>query len=496
MAKQMNMYPMNPSNKLTPWIFLIPAFILTAYVLFMPPRPGVADQGDFQRIMDIAGLAETEHSLADPNSQFYYYVKAEYRMEPANPLRLLGIIPSPSLIYPITLAKSICKISGMTFFNTAVLAIVYSAMYITSIWLCLKWLGIDRTPALFFLVLLALIVLLDGNYLIWFNSLYGEPVMIIGLLYFIASVLYVAYSGKTGVRVYLPVILSSLFFISSKAQCITALPFIVIMISRIPSERKNPHFLLKGIQFFLPIGLLLFYAFGVYSQHSKTGGVDTKYNSVFYGILKNTDNPIKDLEMLGLSEDLAVEAGKHAYLPPDEYVKYVPWSEITEEEFNQKISNFKLIRFYLLNPRRLLEGMKYTASQSLQTGTFLGKYTKADLGEYTYDFTRFTFWSGFRSTVLPGTLWFITLFYLVIFIVSGIEYKKKQEDKASRLRIELLWVIMAIGIFQFPMPYVGNGEADTAKQLFLFNFIFDILIIITCTWVFNKLFFFKADRWT
>ena len=28
------------------------------------------------------------------------------------------------------------------------------------------------------------------------------------------------------------------------------------------------------------------------------------------------------------------------------------------------------------------------------------------------------------------------------------------------------------------MPFVGNGQADTGKQLYLFNFIFDIFFIL------------------
>ncbi len=244
----------------------------------------------------------------------------------------------------------------------------------------------------------------------------------------------------------------------------------------------------------IPIILLFACTIGFYSHQNKTCGVDTKYNAVFYGILKNSEDPQRDLEILGLSVDLAVEAGKHAYLPHNEYLRYVPRSEITQTEFNEKISNFKLIRFYLLNPQRFINGMKYTASQSFQTGTFLGKYEKKDVPEYTYTFNRFTFWSNFRSTVFPNKLWFIVLVYLAVIIVSVFKYRRRRQDSQSRLRIELLWMIMAIGAFQFPMPFVGNGEADTAKQLFLFNFTFDILAIIACTWAFNKLFFSNIEE--
>ena len=52
--------------------------------------------------------------------------------------------------------------------------------------------------------------------------------------------------------------------------------------------------------------------------------------------------------------------------------------------------------------------------------------------------------------------------------------------------IRLLWGVMFIGLLQFPMPFVGNGMADTAKQLFLFNFVFDIMLVVSIYWCFHK----------
>ncbi len=530
---------MDKNNLATALNRLIPvlATVIAIFVLFVPPRPGVADQGDFQRMMDIAGLQETERSLAEPESRFYQYVKAEYNMTAVNPLRFLGLVPSSSMIYPVMLAKTICKVAGLNHFNTGILATVYTALYIAAIWMCLCWTGIKRDPVKLFAIAATLVVMMDGNYLVWFNSLYGEPMMIIGLLLFSAAALYTIKMNAAGFKGFLPLMICSFLFLGSKPQCITALPLVIIILIRIFSMGKSADHKTKVnclpfrnnkssgrsgnqslkqtpdpltintsntlsavkashwkrgfascfLKAVLPVALLSAYTIGFYLLQNNTCGVDTKYNAVFYGILKNSENQQKDLETLGLSGDLAVEAGKHAYLPRNEYTRYAPWSEMTQTEFNEKISNFKLVRFYLLNPLRLIDGMKYTASQSFQTGTFLGKYEKADIAEYTYVFRRFTFWSDFRSTVFPKNLWFIVLVYLAVFLVSAIEYRR--QDCISRLRTELLWMIMAIGIFQFPMPFVGNGEADTAKQLFLFNFTFDILVIVACTWAFSKIFF-------
>jgi hypothetical protein len=465
-------------------LLFVLACAISIYVLYTPPFPGVADQGDFQRVMGVVGLRMT----TDSGSHFFRYVIKEYDMAGISPLRFAGIIPTTSMIYPVAAAKLICRISGMDTFNTHILSAVYCLLYILSIILCLNLLEIKKESTFIFSGLISMFVLLDGNYLIWFNSLYGEPMMIIGLLIFTACCLFLIKSRNPRLKELLLLFFASLLFTGSKLQCIPSLPLIIYMIVRITWAKKESfHNDKMRLCVFLPVILLIYYCGGIYIDLNNTCGKDTKYNSVFYGILKNSDNTEKDLEMLGLSADLAVESGKHAYLPAEEYEKYVPWSKITEEEFYRKISNFKLLKFYLLNPGRLIKGLEYTASQSFQTQTSLGKYEKGAINSYTYQFNRFTFWSELRNRYFPKQLVFIILFTAVVLFFSVLKYIKNKSVLRLRLKIELFWVVAGIGFLQFPMPYIGNGEADTAKQLFLFNFIFDILIIAAVTSIFSTI---------
>lgn len=470
---------------------IIVAGIILVFVLFKNPMPGVADQGDFQRVMDVIGLDEKERDTEAFHSHWYRYVTPEYKIVPLDYKRLVGITPTTSMIYPTTAARVLSRILGREFFSTKLLAVVYALVYMLSLYMCIKYVSVKKRATAIFLGILSLIILLDGNYLIWFNSLYGEPMMITGLLFFTGSVLYVLKDiDSLDWKKVLLLCVAALLFLGAKMQCFVAFPFIILMMIRIISY-KNKISLDVNLRrvFTVSTIILTFYVGGIYIQINGTCGIDTEYNSVFYGILKDSPEPEKDLAVLGLSPDMSAEAGKHAYLPKEQYVKYIPWSELTKIEFNEKVSNFKLLGFYLSQPKRLIEAMQYTASQSFDTRGYLGKFEKAAVNEYTYTFNRFTFWSDYRNLLLPKDLVFLIFFYTSVITVSLYKYINIKSDKVSCMKIELFILIVIIGILQFPMPYIGNGAADTAKQLFLFNYSFDITFLVAATWLFDYICF-------
>jgi len=75
--------------------------------------------------------------------------------------------------------------------------------------------------------------------------------------------------------------------------------------------------------------------------------------------------------------------------------------------------------------------------------------------------------------------------YGMFVILTLIKYIETIHFKEKRI-IELLWCICFIGLLQFPLPVVGNGEADTYKQLFLFNITYDIVILTSITYCLAK----------
>lgn len=472
-------------------LFVISAILITIGILFTPPQVGVADQGDFDRVMSTSGLTLLDSDLGNPNfSRFYKYIVTDYKINPLD--NFSDTITGCSLSYLIVLINSICQLIGSTVFKTQYLAIVYSIIYILSFSIILKSMNIKNNFKFLLIVLLILFVFFDGNYLIWFNSLYGEPMMLATLLLFISSVLnyinykYVMRKTEHIMLKIVYILISSFLFLGSKLQVFTALPFVMCLLIKIVWD--NMYYLSKTNKASLCIFiyLVIVYPIGV-SANCNNLCKDTEYNSVFYGILNESKTPEQDLVDLGLNPDMAVDAGKHAYLDVDEYVKYIPRNEATYSEFYNKISNLKLAEFYLRHPIRLFNGMKYTASKAFYTSTSLGKYPQSYNQVSTNEFHKFTLWSYIRENFFPKSLLFIIVIYLLIMLFTFYKYVKNKSNLEIKNKIFLLWTIILISIVQFPMPFVGNGRADTAKQLFLFNSIFDGLISLICIYIFFKI---------
>ncbi|MGG7179435.1 hypothetical protein ACQPU1_17855 [Clostridium paraputrificum] len=476
--------------------YFLVAFVLLAvgiitFVLFSNPQVGVADQGDFDRVMSASGLSLLDSDLMNPDfKRFYDYTVTDYKIT-TNIFTLFITIFGSSMGYLITFITYICKVLGQEVFKTQYLAIAYGIMYISALALILKNINIKSKLKLAILGAISLFVFMDGNYLLWFNSLYGEPMMISTLLIFIASFLYYInykYVKKgeeelTSKIVF--VFIAAFIFLGSKMQVFTTLPFVVILLAKVLWDNRKVLPRKRFISLIIMFCVVIIYPVQI-NMVNKNISKDTQYNSVFYGVLNGSETPEQDLIDMGLNPDMASEAGKHAYQDASDYVKYVPRTEITEQEFYSKISNGKLAKFYLTHPKRLIQGMQYTADKAFITSTSLGKCSREYSEESVREFNRFTTWSDFRESKFPGNLWFIIAVYVAIFAVSLFNYLKNKDNGEIKNKIILLWGLMLIGGIQFPMPFVGNGQADTAKQLYLFNFVFDMLLVIAVAWVLFK----------
>lgn len=481
----------NKCNRIIFGTFILLAIVIVVFVLFKYPMQGVADQGDFDRVMSSSGLSLLDSDKADSNFiRFYSYIVTNYKIS-WSPITIIQTIAGSSIGYLIAIVSGICTILGSDVFKTQYLAVAYSTIYIFALLILLKNLNIKSKFRLGVVGIILLFIFLDGNYLIWFNSLYGEPMMIITCMLFIAAYLnYINYKYNENNQdkilskvVY--VFIAAFLFLGSKMQVLSTLPFILILLVKVIIDNKK--LFTKATMITLSIILVVICIYPIcLNKFNGNISKDTQYNSVFYGVLNGSETPEQDLIDMGLNPDMASEAGKHSYLNKEDYVKYVPRTEITEEEFYSKMSNMKLVKFYLTHPMRLIAGMEYTANKAFITSTSLGKCSVEYSEESVTELNRFTLWSNFRENYLPAHLWFIIGVYVLVFAITIYSFIRNKANELIKNKIILFWGIIMCGAIQFPMPFMANGRADTAKQLFLFNFVFDIILAVGICWVIFK----------
>lgn len=446
-------------------IFAAAAVLIFVLAVMSPPVRSIADQGDFERVMRPCGLdfpIKTDYS-------FYGWAERFFRMSftRADALlyipRLLFIVPTTSFIYPVSLSKLICMPFGA--FDVRVLGWVMLLWYTVVCVLILRRVRLKNAVLKALFYALFLFVFYNGVNLTMFNSLYGQSVMLASFATLVLAALMLFYDIRSAGRGRLIFFaLSSCLLLGSKLQCVVFVPFLAaaLVYACVRCRFKKTAALCAV--------LVVWYGIGGYVINGGQLNMDTQYNSVFYGILKDSTDPAADLRALGIDEDMAQDAGKHAYLDPSEY-KFAPRTEITTEKFHSKMNNGKLIKFYLTHPARLISAMETTAHSAFYNKIDLGTFEKKygfDEGASSY---RLALWENIREH-MPRTLAFIIPLWCVFIIISAVLIKKGNRYGAVFLALVLM------GGLQFPMPYMGNGAADISKQLFLFNMTADMGITV------------------
>ena len=548
------------------------AFIITARILFIRPITGVADNGDFARVMNSTGL----YYISDnPEDKYFGFVNRLYGAGYAIPFGGGYISTQLPLVM---LAVSACKaMTGGGYFDIRFLSAIYLLIFIVAIFFTVrqtvKRMGIAGViPAL-----LIIPIFCDTGYISYFNSLYGEPVTYVSLLLMTSMAVSTAFgegpasrapavsghlrasragigSGTTRPQILFCALfcMGLILFAGAKVQntpagllgallCAgiavregrpggiregreeekegsrrkgtlggrqkekgkgiegkldedarqaasgetkgrkrTTIPEIANGTNTVnspekPAGKKTQEKRTTGIParriFIISAAVAAAVSLVCYAGVSREIKVCNKYQTVFYGILKDSPDPAGDLAELGLDPALAVLAGTNYFM--EDYPLDIRTPEFKEMLF-EKVGYTDVAGFYLRHPSRLLEKLEIAAENGFKLRQGFGNYEKYPGVRYKQTADVFCFWSNFKMNVLPHTLLFVFSFYAASVLVLLYEYRKA-DMPGTRFLTGFFGFIVLTGATQFVLPVLGDGEADLSKHLFLFNISFDLL---------------------
>lgn len=478
-----------------PWVAglacTLVAALMVAWVLFLPPRLGAADNGDFTRIAGRMSVDGTQQ-LSGSEWPYFHEVNERWLWQPMNWAQLTPAEASFSAVWPVSLLRLATNLVGdtaITPLSTAALAAVYAAMLLLAVFLLARFAAARWGWRGLLCALPAAVMLLGGMHLAWFNSLYGEAMLYVGLLLTLGCfVTAIQAEGSQAALMLIPCCLATSLLLCGKPQAVLGWPFwtamLVILAIHVLRPLARRCFLRRALTVFLAAHLLWSAASCavLYAWNNVLNEGATLFSAIFDGALMLTDDPEAMLADMGLDPAMAADRGKNGYWDPTDLVA-PPYSPKGESMLYSRMNTMGLLKYYITHPAYLYQALEITAQQAVTPAISLHHFVGEVETDHA-DHTRFGWWAQLRPYVTPRHFWQYVLLYGGMIAVCVLRLRR--EDGQGRLLTLLFLLVLFTGVVQYPLPFIGNGYADTTKQLYLFMLCHDVCMLTAVCYVISR----------
>jgi hypothetical protein len=434
--------------------------------LLLPPVVGMADNGDFPRIM---GYFSIGYAPGLPHQEHFTFVTTDYVVHPANRW-VSGFLSSELLLAAAAFVVSRPFLPGNAF-DIRWLGGLHLAILLAAIWLALH---AARDTALVARVALAAgltLAFTDVSYVAYFNSFYSEPASLLFLLCLPSvAALTLAAEGRRQLLLFLGFVVLACLFISAKPQNATGGLFLagyVLLLRRL--RRDRPWRTAAAIA----VALLLVCSAVTYAATTRIVRHASLHFAVFHELLGHSPHPERDLAELGLAPELIVYAGTHPwqFTPPSfENPRFIAL-------FLDRITMARIALFYARHPGRLVDLLDRSAGAALAARPDLGNFTRAS-GRPPYALSeRAAAWTWVKSRSAPSRLSSLSAM-LGVLVVLAVIWSFRAGSARTRLMAALILALLGTGIAQFVTVAITSGTIDTAKHMFLFRAIIDLVALL------------------
>jgi hypothetical protein len=475
-------------------IMILVVVMVLAGTLFIGNTTGLSDNGDFNRVLVPNRIYYEEGS----RESFVFTSRYKLSIVGKNTFdKIINTLFTLDNKY-ITTQNIFIKLSNLAnlAFNAATgaelgvyniewLGAVYCALFSLSLGIAFvmfrsgkRWLDIC------FCVLM-LFFFCDIGYTAYFNSFYGEALQFSSLVFIFSCMIAMIFSKKPRVIYCILYFAGTIIFAGSKFANIPIGVFLALAGLSFTS--------LKGIGKSFKVLIIGCFAVSlisaVYFFINVPRWMDrqTTYQSVFFGILKDSPDPEKDLERLGLPQYMIALKNTNYYM---EGHKIEINSDEFQDDFYGKVSKTKLMEYYLANPARLWRKLEISCRNSMHIRPkYLGN---AGPGRERLTLSkRFGFWSWLRSRMPFDNIYFVMALLIYSAIITFTELKtafRKKEGKDRRIIACVFYTaLLAATAINLAAPVIANGEADLAKHMFGFINGIDIIFMSALLWTSYKL---------
>ena len=446
---------------------LAAAAAILAYQVLVPPIVGLADQGDFARMIGRFGYGPEDKS---PGLKFMYVVRR--------------YVPDPTFRYPdweqfnseyvftasaVALNRIVSKDGSL---DVTVMGLVHALAFLAA-FARLLW-AARRFRAAPLVWLASLMVLTDAAYAAYWNSFYAEPAICIFVLLLAAETIELWESPDPAAWQLARWTLWAVALVLAKPQngpIGVVLALYALRLRWWSGKRRTRRMALAG-------GAIIAGAVAL-SVATVPAPVrwNTGYDMVFRSIVPESHDPAADLRTLGLDPALAKYGGTFAEGHPF-------YELVTGGAFRDRITPWRIARFYLLRPARFWKHTKVMLGSAFVMRDFYGNFEKAAGYPVAARSQAFSLWSGFHANVFERGA--RPLFFLLVLCPPALAWRWKRAAAEERRHLEFAALLLACCLAALFTVLLGDCW-DNIKHFYVFNLLFDGCVVAGLGWATNRI---------
>jgi hypothetical protein len=442
---------------------LLLAGLMLIWQLFIPPIIGLADQGDFVRVLGPLGYAPVPKG---PEHK-YWYLTRTYVRDPIYREPDWEQISSEMILARIAVAAN-ALFGNPKAFDIVLFGAAHTLVFLLAL---TRPLYVTRRLAMYPLIwAAALLILTDVGYVAYWNSLYTEPASSIWFLFVLAESINLCQPDEVPRGAILRWALFAVLLVTAKIQnAVVCVPLLVYGMGmlRYAQDRKTRCAIFAGV---VAIGLA---GIVMYKTVPATTKVAALYNTVFYSILPDSQDPQADLRSLGLDPAYERYSGTLAWSPGTGVADGVLVHAIQD-----RVTSFGVVAFYFKRPGRMFRRLNALLPSALSLRPeFCGNFDRSAGRRPGARSDAIALWSQFHERCLSAIAPLL-LTFLCIAIVGGSAALlfSKSLTPPFRRYTELAICLAACCLTAFAVAAFGDAY-DNVKHQFLFNLLLDTCLV-------------------
>lgn len=429
------------------WV-LSAAAAIVGYQILCPPIVGLADQGDFRRVIGKFGYGPEQPAT------YYGFVALKYVRDPNYRWPDWEQFSSEDLfVGTAVLANKVVSKDGKL--DIRVIGVLQALAFLSAF----AWL-LQETRGFRFKYLIWIIFLLittDVAHVIYFNTFYAEPASYIFCILLLAESIGICTREESAARLARWCVWATLFVLAKPMNAPLGL-FLAAYAIRLNWRSK--------LAWAGATAILSAAVFGVVTAPSPMRDVNA-YDMVFLAVLPESKNASADAATLGLDPALAVLSGTGAWGTGSVY------SELRSRGIiGTKVTVFTVLRFYIARPARMWRRIRRELPVAILLRPPLGNFDRSSGLTPGSMSSAFTLWSEFHEHVLvrAARILFLLLPVPVVVVLIRRIYARTSlaEECFALLALCCMTSFLAVS---FSSPW------ETIKHMLIFNVLLDANLI-------------------